>query len=109
MMLAAMWTLALAGVVMKLTWRSAPRTIYTAMYVAMGWSVLGVLDALRTLPTSSLACVIGGGVVYTIGAVVYALKWPNPRPPTLGFHEIWHFFVLGGSVLHFIAIARLMS
>jgi hemolysin III len=106
-MLGVMWGLAFAGVIMKLTWRSAPRAIYTLMYVGMGWSVLGAFHALRSLPMISLACVIGGGIVYTLGAVIYALKWPNPRPPTLGFHEIWHFFVLGGSVLHFIAIAQL--
>lgn len=108
-MLCVMWGLAFAGVVMKLTWRSAPRAIYTAMYVGMGWSVLGAFDALRALPMISLFCVIAGGVVYTLGALVYALKWPNPKPPTFGFHEVWHFFVLGGSVLHFIAIARLLA
>jgi hemolysin III len=109
-MLAAMWTLAAAGIAAKVLWRSAPRAVYTAMYVAMGWSVVAVGRALFSgLPLASFACVVGGGVVYTMGAAVYALKWPNPRPPSFGFHEVWHFFVLGGSALHFAAIAQLPS
>lgn len=107
-MLSAMWGLAAVGIASKLLWRSAPRAIYTAMYVAMGWSVVAVGRALfGGLSGACFACVVGGGLVYTMGAVVYALKWPNPKPPTFGFHEVWHFFVLGGSALHFAAIAQL--
>jgi hemolysin III len=80
------------------------------MYVGMGWSVVAVGRAMLSgLPLAVLLCVVTGGVVYTVGAVVYALKWPNPRPPTFGFHEVWHVFVLLGSALHFAAIALLTS
>jgi hemolysin III len=107
-MLSAMWGLAAVGIALKLLWRSAPRVVYTAMYVAMGWSVVAVGGPLlRGLSPACFACVVGGGLVYTMGAVVYAVKWPNPRPPVVGFHEVWHFFVLGGSALHFAAIAQL--
>jgi len=110
LMLSVMWSLAALGITLKLLWRSAPRAIYTAMYVGMGWSVVAVGRAMLSgLPLASLVCVVGGGGVYTIGAAVYALKWPNPRPPTFGFHEVWHFFVLGGSALHFAAIALACS
>ena len=108
-MLLLIWALAGAGILVKLLWRSAPRAIYTAMYVGMGWSVVLVgRPLLDTLSRGALACVVAGGVVYTLGAVVYALKRPNLRPPHLGFHELWHFCVLGGSALHFAAIALLV-
>jgi hemolysin III len=107
-MLALVWGAAIAGVTLELTWRTAPRVISTAMYVAMGWSVLLVGPTLVTaLSPACLACVVAGGVVYTVGAIVYATKWPDPRPPVFGFHEVWHLFVLGGSALHFAAIALL--
>jgi len=73
----------------------------------MGWMVvLRWHDVVRALPTSALTLVVTGGVVYTLGAVVYALRRPNPLP-RFGFHEIWHLFVLGGSALHFAAVALL--
>lgn len=109
-MLAVTWTLAALGIACKLSWRSAPRAVYTAMYVGMGWSVVPAGRALIAgLTTPQLACVVGGGIVYTLGALVYALKWPDPRPSVFGFHEIWHLFVLGGSALHFAAIALLWA
>jgi hemolysin III len=108
LMLALLWGLAVAGVTITLLWRSAPRVITTAMYVGMGWSVVLVGPTLMaSLSPACSALVIAGGVVYTIGAIVYATKWPNPRPPVFGFHEVWHMFVLGGSALHFAAIALL--
>lgn len=107
-MLAVMWGVAAVGIAAKLLWRTAPRALYTMMYVGMGWSVVGAGRALMNgLTPASFALVVAGGVVYTLGAVVYALKWPNPRPERFGFHEIWHLFVLGGSGLHFAAIALL--
>lgn len=105
-MLGAIWGLAVAGVASKLFYRSAPRWLYTAMYVAMGWSVLfGGRALLASLSPGAFGCVVAGGVVYTLGALVYALKWPDPHPRVFGFHEIWHLFVLCGSALHFAAIA----
>lgn len=107
-MLAVMWGLAAVGIVLKLVWRGAPRALYTAMYVAMGWSIVASARTLATsLSPTCLAFVVSGGLVYTLGAVVYATRWPDPKPNVFGFHEIWHLFVLGGSALHFVAIATL--
>lgn len=107
-MLSFLWGLAAAGIAAKFLWRSAPRALYTALYVGMGWSVLFAGRALtRTLSPACLACVVAGGLVYTLGAVVYATRWPDPKPPHFGFHEIWHLFVLAGSALHLAAIAQL--
>ena len=103
--LGAMWTTAALGVVFKIAWRGAPRALYTGMYVAMGWSSAVCAPALvASLPRAAMALVVAGGVTYTAGAIVYALRRPNPLPRVFGFHEIWHLFVLGGSVLHFFAI-----
>lgn len=107
-MLATVWVVAFAGVAFKLLWANAPRWLYTLLYVAMGWSF--VLQWGKVLlPRSALTLVLVGGVVYTLGALVYALKRPDPFPKVFGFHEIWHLFVLFGSVLHFAAIALLTS
>ncbi len=107
-MLSVVWGAAFLGVALRLTWRSAPRVVYTTLYVAMGWMlVVRWPDVLRALPTTALILIVAGGAAYTLGAVVYAIRRPNPFPRFFGFHEIWHLFVLGGSALHFAAVASL--
>jgi hemolysin III len=104
-MLATIWGLAAAGIVMRVLWMHAPRALYTAMYLAMGWLVVVQGPrAFGALPGAVVALVVAGGVTYTLGAIVYATKRPNPWPPHFGFHEIWHLFVMGGSALHYAAI-----
>jgi hemolysin III len=108
LMLAGIWGSAAAGIAMRLLWRGAPRALYTALYVAMGWMVVLRWQAVaHALPTTALLLVVTGGLTYTLGAVVYALRRPDPFPQRFGFHEIWHLFVLGGSALHFAAVASL--
>jgi hemolysin III len=108
-MLIGVWSVAAVGIVLRLAWPSAPRLLYTAMYVAMGWMfVVAGPRGFQSLPATVIALVVAGGVTYTAGAVVYALKRPDPLPLVLGFHEIWHFFVLVGSGLHYAAIAALL-
>ena len=76
-------------------------------YVVMGWlGVLGVNSMLKVLPASGVGLIALGGVLYTVGAVIYALKRPNPLPRTFGFHELFHLFILAGSICHFWAIWR---
>ncbi len=107
-MLGGIWAIAIAGIVFRVVWMSAPRILYTVMYVAMGWLfVVRGPSGLQALPTAVLAFVVAGGITYTLGAVVYALKRPNPFPRVFGFHEIWHLFVLGGSALHYVAMLLL--
>ena len=104
-MLGTAWTLAIAGTILRMCWMNAPRALYTAMYVAMGWLVLvQARTAMRALPPVAFALVAAGGVTYTLGAIVYATKRPDPLPRVFGFHEIWHLFVMGGSTLHYAAI-----
>lgn len=107
-MLAAVWGVAVGGIAVRIAWRSAPRVVQTALYVTMGWMVVVRWpDVHRALSPTVLVLVVAGGVTYTLGAVVYALRKPDPFPRVFGFHEIWHLFVLGGSALHFAAIASL--
>lgn len=107
-LLVLVWTIAAAGIVLKLCWMSAPRWLSTGIYLGMGWLVVLALPPLvRSLTPACLAWLLTGGVLYTIGAAFYGTKWPNPWPGRFGFHEIWHLFVLGGSMSHFLAVVRL--
>jgi hemolysin III len=107
-MLCATWGLALGAIALRLVWPGAPRPVTTGMYVTMGWLfLLGGPRGFSALPAAVSALVLAGGATYTAGAVVYAKKKPDPFPRVFGFHEIWHLFVLGGSALHYAAIAIL--
>ena len=98
-----MWGIALAGIVMKVVWMDAPRWLSTLLYVAMGWALVFDPAILRSMPAGCLALMAAGGVAYTVGAVIYGLKKPN-LSVRLGFHELFHLFVLLGSLLHFLAV-----
>jgi hemolysin III len=105
--LAVVWTIALAGILLKAFWITAPRWLSTAIYLGMGWiALVGIYPLVRSLPLAGLAWLVSGGLVYSLGAVIYALKRPDPFPGYLGFHEIFHFFVIGGSACHFILMYR---
>ena len=102
---AVIWTLALAGTVLRILWRSAPRWLYTSVYIVMGWTaVAAIVPLLSSFPAEALLLMLGGGLSYTVGAVVYARKRPDPWPRWLGFHGLWHVFVLVGAGLHFMLV-----
>ncbi len=104
---AVAWGLATLGVLFKLVWIGAPRWISTGLYLGMGWMALLALNPLvQALPAPALAWLVSGGVVYSLGAIVYATKRPDPVPGVFGYHELWHLFVLGGSACHFVLMAR---
>jgi len=99
------WGLAFVGIGMKVFWLHAPRWLSTGIYLAMGWLVIvGIYPLYQSLPGAALAWLVAGGVVYSLGAVIYAIKWPNPIPKYFGFHEIFHLFVIGGSFCHFVVM-----
>lgn len=105
LLLGLVWTLALAGVAMKIFLPFAPRWITVALYVALGWSaLLGAKTVYDGLDAMGLALLVGGGVVYTLGAIVYAAKRPDPWPRYVGFHGLWHVFVLVGAALQFAVV-----
>jgi hemolysin III len=103
--LAVIWALALAGVGLKVFTLATPRWLSTASYVGLGWLAVMLLPAMKLSPWM-LAWLMAGGVVYSLG-VVYGLKRPNLWPNVVGFHGLWHVFVLGGSVCMFLAVLGL--
>lgn len=101
-MLATIWSLAIAGLVFKLAWASAPRWLSTLSYVLMGWVVAAAfLPLSRSLAVSGLIWLVAGGLFYSIGALLYATRFPRFNIHGFGFHEIFHLFVLAGSGSHF--------
>ncbi len=102
-LLGAVWGFAALGIVLKAVFFSAPRWLYTACYVALGWSCLVcIVPILRTIPWQGLLWLLAGGIAYSLGAVVYAVKWPGREAKWFGFHEIFHVFILLGSLCHFL-------
>ena len=103
-MFAVIWGIATFGILVKIFWLHAPRWLSTALYLGMGWVSIIVYQPLsENLPAAAIEWLIYGGVAYTLGAVVYACKWPNIHAK-FGFHELWHIFVLAGAGAHFVSI-----
>lgn len=109
-MFGTVWAVALMGMVFKVFWIHAPRWLSALMYVCMGWIiVVGVVPLVRTLQPGALLWLVAGGVLYTTGALIYALRRPNPIPHVFGFHEIFHIFVMLGTAAHFWTVYKYVS
>jgi hemolysin III len=103
--LIAQWSLVFSGTIFKLFFINAPRVIGTLIYLLMGWIVVIPISTLaNTMPHTAIVLLAAGGLSYTIGAVIYAFKKPNPIPGFFGFHEIFHIFILGGAILHLVMV-----
>jgi hemolysin III len=108
-MLIGVWSFAFIGIIKKFFWMSAPRWFSTVLYLLMGWLAVILFPILwDQLPHSFSYWVAIGGLFYTIGAIIYGVKKPDPYPDKFGFHEIWHLFVLGGAFSHFWAIYKFL-
>lgn len=104
-LLGLVWGIAAAGIAFKLLWMSAPRWLYTGLYLAMGWVAVGWLVPFwRTGGPLVVMLLAAGGLVYSAGALIYARKLPNPSPTWFGFHEIFHACTIVAAGLHFAAI-----
>ncbi len=104
-LLAIIWSLAVIGIAVKVFVIHAPRWLTAGVYVLMGWlSLAAIGEMLTALPAGALAWLLAGGVIYTLGALIYITKTMNFWPGTFGFHEVWHIFVILGALAHFIAI-----
>lgn len=103
----AIWCAALLGIMIKLCWFGAPRWLATSLYVLMGWAIVVEPAALAALNHIPLFFLVAGGIAYTIGAIIYALKKPN-LSKRFGYHEIFHLFILTGSILHYIMVVTLI-
>jgi hemolysin III len=104
--LGAVWTGALVGIVLSLAWITAPRVLSAACYLMLGWVAIAALPQLVVrLEVAPLVLLVAGGVLYTVGAIVYATRRPNPWPATFGFHEIFHALVIAAAAAQFVAMA----
>ncbi len=104
-LLGVIWTLTLTGIILKLVWTSAPRWLYTGLYLGLGWAAITVIYPLiQALPAMAIVLMVSGGLSYTVGAVIYGLKPRRLRVGPFGFHEIFHLFILAGSLLHFLMV-----
>ena len=104
------WALALAGLVLTLAWITAPRWLTAGIYIFMGWlAVVALVPLLRLLPPAGFFWALGRGILYTVGGVLYAVKWPGRDNPRFGCHEIFHLFILMGSVFHFMLMYRVVA
>lgn len=102
---AVVWGIAIAGMLLKACWVTCPKWFSSIIYIAMGWVCIFVFGPLwNTLPHSAFLWLLAGGIIYTAGGVIYALKLPlfNSKHTFFGSHEIFHLFVMGGSLCHFI-------
>ena len=105
MLLAAVWGIALGGIFIKGFWITCPKWFSSVLYIAMGWSCLSVLGQLFSLlPLHAFLWLLAGGLIYTAGGIIYALRLPlfDARHPMFGLHEIFHLFVMAGSLCHFV-------
>ena len=98
-----LWTVAIFGVAAKMLWINAPRVLSTAIYLVMGWAVLFVWRDFTALGQPCLTLVALGGICYSVGAVLYAIKKPNLSAEWT-FHEIFHILILAGSFFHYLAV-----
>ena len=104
-LLILIWLIAILGILFKILWWNAPRWLYTLLYIGMGWIAIFTIKPLKeVLPNEAIFDLFAGGITYTIGAIIYATKWPHFKNKYFGFHELFHIFILGGSLFHFYLI-----
>lgn len=104
-LLAVVWGIALAGILIKGFWITCPKWFSSVLYIAMGWvCVLAFTQIITSLSPQAFGWLLAGGIIYTVGGIIYALKLPifNSKHKNFGSHEIFHLFVMGGSICHFI-------
>lgn len=108
-LLAVVWSLAVVGVIAQMLWLHAPRWLGAALYIAIGWTALVFLPTLwRDLGVASFSLLVLGGVVYSLGAVVYSTRRPDPAPAVFGFHEVFHALVIAAGLIFYAAIVRVV-
>jgi hemolysin III len=110
LLLAGVWAGALAGVLFSIRWPLAPKWLTASLYVALGWAVVPVLPKLAgALGPVGIGLIAGGGVIYSVGALIYALRRPDPFPAVFGYHEVFHLLVIVAAAFHYAAVASVVA
>lgn len=112
MLLALVWSIAVIGITIKACWITCPKWFSSVLYLAMGWvCILAFTKIVRALPSTAFGWLLAGGIIYTAGGIIYALKLPifNSRHQNFGSHEIFHLFVMGGSLCHYIMMYQFVA
>ena len=107
-LLGVVYGMAVLGILSSAFWRRAPDWVRVVLYLLMGWlAVIAIMPLYRALPSAAFTWLEVGGVIYTLGAVVYATDKPHLWPGKFSAHDLWHLFVLGGSLCHFLMVVRI--
>ncbi len=104
-----MWGLAVAGITLRWTFENQPRWLLVATYIGMGWAAVTLLPALSRMSPAAVTLTIVGGVLYTVGGLIYLFQRPNPLPRWFGFHEVFHALVVAAATCHFLAVWPLVT
>ena len=107
LLLALVWAIAAAGILINAFWINCPKWFSSLIYIGMGWvCVTAFQEIINALPTAAFSWLLAGGIIYTAGGVIYTLKLPifNSRHKNFGSHEIFHLFVMGGSLCHYVVM-----
>ena len=110
-LLAIVWSFAIVGILIKAFWVYCPKWVSSILYIGMGWTcVLAFTQILNSMSRTSFIWLLTGGIIYTVGGIIYALKLPifNSKHKNFGSHEIFHLFVMGGSMCHFVVMCALL-
>lgn len=104
--LAVIWTGAVAGAAFRVAWPGAPRWLYTGLYIMLGWTAVFVLpQLLRGAGAAALILVLSGGIVYSLGGLVYGTRRPDPSPRWFGFHEVFHALTVIAYIVQYVAVS----
>ena len=111
-LLGLVWAIAIVGIIINACWITCPKWFSSLIYIAMGWvCVLAFTKIINALPRAAFGWLLAGGIIYTVGGIIYALKLPifNSRHKYFGSHEIFHLFVMGGSLCHYVLMYRFVA
>lgn len=108
-LLIILWAAAAIGIIQSLFWVKAPKIVSAILYIIMGWLALPYLPLMSSsLGSLSVYLIVSGGIIYSLGALIYAFKRPDPFPQIFGYHEIFHLLVIVAAACHFAVIAKLI-